>query len=194
MRTTSPARSYAAQCKAREAALITLLADPPSLHLATAVAMGSNPGRSAVAVTAFGDYEDEVPMTIVFRGRLTSSEAAWAAIDYAMNIVDTQIHGRAVTLHTSDWDVARVANMPRYPKPMLPARNEDVRRRVIESILRTGSLVLWTRIREGETAEIYTENPLSDLGELPTRWVRVAQAAARGALRTALKEGRAAKR
>lgn len=57
MKTTSPARSYAARCKAREAALVTLLADPPSLHLATAVAMGSNPGRVVLAVTAFGDYE-----------------------------------------------------------------------------------------------------------------------------------------
>lgn len=131
----------------------------------------------------------ELPMTTMPTGRLTSAEAAWAALDYAMQIVTTQIHGRAVTLHTSDWNVARIANRPRYPKAM-PDRNEVVRSRVTEAIVRTRSLVLWTRIREGETAAIYTENPLSDLGEEATRWARVAQAAARDALRTAIKAGR----
>lgn len=135
------ANEYRRKCDAAEAKRLALMASPPTLRVAIAVAMRGNPGPAVVGAMVM--RADAKPNLCVIEEEVTSKEAAYIALEHALNLIESKCGGRGATIYTNF-----------SMRPHLPVREElypgstsettEMKRRIAEAIDRTNSLVLWS--------------------------------------------------
>ncbi len=139
------------QERARE--VEALRANPPRGHIAVAVAMDGNPGNALVGFVVM--RPGRTPETPCFiEGPVGSGEAAWMALDHALQWLERKAPGHAATFHTNAASVAKAANMPRNPAYAdSEFGHERLKQRVTQAVERTGSLVVETFTRSIQDPE-----------------------------------------
>lgn len=113
--------------------LPALLARPPTLHIAVAVAVDGNPGLAAVAAIVM--RPGKIPHTRPILEPIYSGDAAWYAIEFALELLIGHLPGRAATIHTSHYEIANSANK-------CVADDTELQRRVCALVANTGSVVV----------------------------------------------------
>ena len=149
--------AHSVQRRNRAEVLPQLVANPPTLHIAVAVAMVGNPGFAAVGAVVM--RRGKTAHTLRILEQIGSGEASWYAIEFALDLVKGHVPGRAATIHTSYVSTAKSANE-------CVGDSNDLRRRVCAAVARTGSLVVAAiASRPADAAAV--------------RWIAVAKEAAR---------------
>ena len=131
IRESQAASSNEARERRRAADLPQLMANPPSIHIAVAVAMRGNPGRAVVAAVVM--IIGRRPHTRTLDVVVGSGEAAWHALEFALNLVEMHTPGRGATIHIAEAGPAYSANHAN-------GRGE-LKHRVCDAVVRTGSVV-----------------------------------------------------
>lgn len=140
---------YPQRLEERQKQVEALRANPPRGHIAIAIAMEGNPGNALVGFVVMRPGRVPEPPCFI-EGPVGSGEAAWLALDHALQWLERKAPGHGATFHTNVASLS-FANLPR--KPAYKSWDSDYERldrlkqRVAQAVERTGSLVVETFTR-----------------------------------------------